>query len=142
MPMMMDTSIPAKHQAHQWSLFLHGAEHIFPPLNAVQTLANVILSVLTYRASGNSTVAAGKFSRLVLAAMCNIGTTAFVLAYMAPLNNKMRACGAELVKEEKGSDAEERYRMLQRKWTRGNNIRAVLMVGAAIAGMSALLTKM
>jgi hypothetical protein len=139
--MMMDTSVPAKHQAHQWSLFLHGAEHIFPPLNAVQTLTNVVLSVLTYRVSGNNNLAAAKFPKLVLAAICNIGTTGFVLAYMAPLNNKMRACGAELGKEKEGSNAEKRYRILQREWTQGNNIRAVLMVGAAVAGMWALLSK-
>ena len=140
-PMMVDASIPAKYQAYQWSLFLHGAEHIFPPLNAIQTLANVILSVLVYRASGSNDGLSAKFPKLVLAAICNIGTTAFVLGYMAPLNNRMRACGAELAKEEKGSDVEKKYRVLQRKWTRGNNIRAVLMVGAAVAGMWALLTK-
>ena len=139
--MMADSSVPAKHQARQWTLFLHGAEHIFPPLNGVQTLANVILSVLAYRTSGSNDVAAAKFPKLALAVACNIGTTVFALGYMAPINNKMRACGAELAKDEKGSDAEEKYRALQKKWAQGNNTRAVLMVGAAVAGMWALLTK-
>jgi hypothetical protein len=139
--MLMDVSVPAKHRAHQWSLFLQSAEHIFPPLNAVQTLANVILSVLVYRASERDEQAAAKLPGLVLAALCNVGTTLFALGYMSPINNKMRACGAELAKGENKSEAESEYRVLQRRWTRGNNIRAVMMIGAAIAGMSALLTR-
>ncbi|KAF2417664.1 hypothetical protein EJ08DRAFT_71204 [Tothia fuscella] len=139
--MMTDASVPVKHQAHQWSLFLHGAEHIFPPLNAVQTLANVVLSVLVYRASGSTDAAAAKFPKLLLAALCNIATTAFVLSYMGPLNNRMRAIGAELAKDEKGSEAEKKYRKMQKKWTQGNNLRAVLMIGAPIAGMWALLSR-
>jgi hypothetical protein len=141
MPMMTDASVPAKYQAQQWSHFLHGAEFIFPLLNGVQTIVNLVLSVLTYRASGNNNVAAAKFPKLALAALFNIGTTTFVLGYMARLNNRMRVCGAELAREEKGSDAVRRYRVLQEEWTRGNNMRAVLMVSAAVAGMWALLTK-
>ncbi|KAF2429114.1 hypothetical protein EJ08DRAFT_662069 [Tothia fuscella] len=103
MPMVSSNTVPAKYQAHQWELYLHGAEHMLPPLNSVQTLANVVLSILVYRAPGNNSVADAKLPKLVLAALFNIATTAFSLGFMVPLNSKMRACGKELNLEEKGS---------------------------------------
>jgi hypothetical protein len=156
MPMLMLPGVPSHHAGHQTAYLLHNSEHFFPPLNAVCTLTNLILTGFAFYYSrgtaasipGTSAhIAAGKFPRVGLAALLNVCTTIWALTIMVPMNKKMAAIAGEMEKGVKDGEAEgqaykkneSELRRLQARWTKLNYGRAMIMVGASLAGFSALL---
>ena len=149
MPMLKLPYVPAHYAGHQTAFLLHESEKFFPPLNALCTLGNVVMTGLTYYFSRDSAVAAEKFPRLAIAAGLSVATTAYALLIMVPLNKKQTALAGELEKAEKNGEVKsEAYtrnatelRRLQTRWTTLNYGRASLMIGSAVAGISALLVR-
>ena len=147
MPMLQVPYVPAHYAGHQTSYLLHNSEKFFPPLNAACTLSNLVMTGLTYYYSSDSALAAAKFPRLAIAAGFSVATTAYALLIMVPLNKKQTALADELEAAEKKGEVkssdysrnERELRRLQTRWTKLNYGRATVMIGAALAGMSALL---
>ena len=152
MPMLKLPYVPAHYAGHQTAYLLHNSEYFFPPLNGIQTLSNVVLTGLAYYYSRSASanipgtsahLAAAKFPRLAIAAALNFATTAWALGIMVPMNKRMAILAKELENSEAGepkyTSAEKELRRLQTRWQKLNYGRACLMVGAALAGVSALL---
>jgi len=159
MPMLMLPGVPSHYAGSQTAYLLHNSEHFFPPLNAICTLSNLILTGFAYyysRGTGASIpgtaahIASSKFPRLALAAVLNLATTAWALTIMVPMNKKMAVHAGEMEKlvkdgEEQGASFkgnESELRRLQTRWTRLNYGRAMIMIGSSLAGFSALLGKL
>jgi len=149
MPMLQLPYVPSHYAGHQTAYLLHNSEHFFPPLNALCTLGNLVMTGLSYYYSGDSITAAAKFPRLAAATGFSLATTAYAIGIMVPLNRKQAALAGELEKAESAGEVksesykrnEAELRRLQTRWTKLNLGRACLMVGAALSGMSALLVK-
>jgi len=154
--MLMLPGVPSHHAGSQTAYLLHNSEHFFPPLNALCTLSNLILTGFAYyysRGTGSSIpgtaahIASGKFPRLALAAVLNLATTAWALTIMVPMNKKMTVHAGEMEKLVKDGDEqsakfkgnESELRRLQTRWSRLNYGRAMIMIGSSLAGFSALL---
>ncbi|TKA61049.1 hypothetical protein B0A49_10952 [Cryomyces minteri] len=143
MPMLMLPDVPTVYAGKQTAYLLHNSEYFFPPLNLACTLSNLILTGIAYYYSPNSPVA----PRLAFATVLNFATTAYALGIMVPMNRRMAVIATELEKsaqrgEEKGASTkanETELRRLQSRWRKLNYGRATIMIGSALAGMSALL---
>lgn len=151
MPMVTDTivKVPVHYTAQQTAYLLHNSEHFFPPLNALCSLANLIMTGTAYYYSKSSPTLAAKFPRLAIAAGLNIATTAWALGIMVPMNKKMGKLSVELTKGvESGDEKEARHKLkerefreLQKTWRFRNYGRAIIMLASAIAGATALIVK-
>lgn len=141
--------VPVHYAAHQGSYLLHNSEHFFPPLNAVCTLGNLVMTIFAYLYSRQSPIAAAKAPRLALATALSVATTAYALLIMVPMNRRQMALAVELEKLDMAGDTkaevyksnEMELRRIQVRWTKMNYGRAVIMLGAAVVGASALLVK-
>lgn len=80
----------------------------------------------------------------------NVATTAWALTIMVPMNKKMTVLAGEMEKEikEEGKGESSKFkgneselRRLQKRWQKLNVGRAMIMVGSALAGFSALLVR-
>lgn len=149
MPMLQQPYVPAHYAGHMTTYLLHNSEHFFPPLNAVCTLSNLIMTGTAYYFSGQSRLAAAKLPRLAIAAGLSVATTAYALGIMVPLNKRQvahaqemeKAAAAGEEKSEKYKTNERELRKLQNTWITMNYGRATIMICSALAGMSALLVK-
>jgi len=149
MPMLMMPNIPTHYAAQQTAYLLHNSEYFFPPLNGVCTLANVLLTSISYYYSSESAVASAKLPRLAIAAATNLMTTAWALGIMVPMNKKMTVLAKELErgvqlgeeKETKQKTREQELRRLQNRWRKLNYGRAAIMIASAAAGISALVVR-
>jgi len=148
MPMLRDVDVPVHYAAAQTAYLLHNSEHFFPPLNALCSLGNLILTGVSYYYSTQGNVEAGnKFPRLAVAFGCNVATTAWALGFMVPMNKRMTALSGELeigVGKGEGKEAGQlgkarEFRALQRRWETWNLGRATIMLASAVAGALALI---
>lgn len=147
--MLQQPYVPAHYAGHMTSYLLHNSEHFFPPLNALCTLGNLIMTGTTYYFSGQSRLAAAKFPRLALATGLSLATTAWAIGIMVPMNKAQTQHATEMEKavaagEEKSDNYkrhERELRRLQQRWTKLNYGRAAIMLASAFVGMSALLVK-
>lgn len=156
--MLQIDKVPVHYSAQQTDYLLHNSEHFFPPLNAICTLGNLIVTGITFyysRGSGSSSiafdntarVASAKLPRQAIAFALSVATTAYALGIMVPMNRKMQAIAGEMEKaaqrgEEKSSEMQKKaldLKGLQNRWMTLNYGRALVMIGASLAGMSALL---
>jgi Domain of unknown function (DUF1772) len=117
-----------------------GSEHFFPPLNAACTLSNLLMTIITYLNRNSHAVAAAKLPYLCMATAANIATTAYALLIMVPMNRKQQAL-AENLKEKENANDERELRRLQKKWSRLNYGRAMIMIAGSVAGMMGLLVQ-
>ncbi|GAB7350185.1 hypothetical protein MBLNU459_g0847t2 [Dothideomycetes sp. NU459] len=151
MPMVTDTivNVPVHYTAQQTAYLLHNSEHFFPPLNALCSLANLIMTGTAYYYSKESPTLAAKLPRLAIAAGLNIATTAWALGIMVPMNKRMGVLSTELTrgvqsgeeKEARHKLKERQFRELQKTWRFRNYGRAIIMLASAIAGATALVVK-
>ncbi|KAK4988184.1 hypothetical protein LTR66_003401 [Elasticomyces elasticus] len=148
MPMLMLPQIPVQYAGTQTAYLLQKSEYFFPPLNGVCTLSNLVLMGTAYLYSSDSAVAAAKLPRLATAFVLNLATTAWALTIMVPMNKRMGVLAGQMEKKvkEDGQGAvvkteESELRRLQARWRKLNYGRATIMIGSAIAGMSALLVR-
>lgn len=122
--MLENPSIPAIHRAKQVQQFLHTAEHIFPPVNALSTASNLALTLTAYLKGdalhGHAAVLGARFVPLAVALGFNAATTVYTLVFMVPKNNRLRELAVEL---EKGGDGEKllvverEFQEMQASWT-------------------------
>jgi hypothetical protein len=152
MPALTDhvVNVPIHHTAQQTAYLLHNSEHFFPPLNALCSLSNLILTSTAYLRSRNGNlVAEAKFPILATAFGLNVATTAWALLIQVPMNKRMTKL-AEILKAgvANGTDkdsrqkaAEKEFRDLQLRWRKLNYGRAAIMIASAIAGALALVAK-
>lgn len=151
MPTISDdvVNVPVHYTAQQTAYLLHNSEHFFPPLNALCTLTNLILTGTSYYNRDSSPLLAAKLPRLALAAALNVATTAWALGIMVPMNKRMTVLAAQLKdgaakgqeKESRHKSVEHEFRALQKKWMKLNYGRAIIMIASAVAGASALVAK-
>lgn len=149
MPMLMLPNIPTHYAAQQTAYLLHNSEYFFPPLNGVCTLANVLMTSISYYYSSESAIASAKLPKLAVAAAANLATTAWALGIMVPMNKKMTVLAGELKRgAEMGEDKEPlqkqketELRSLQNRWRNLNYGRAAIMIASAAAGVSALVAR-
>ncbi|KAJ8606955.1 hypothetical protein MRB53_040620 [Persea americana] len=142
MPMLRLPTTPATFASQETAYLLHNSEYFFPSLNMACTLSNLLLTYVSWSNSSVSEVSAKKLPLLGLAAVCNVLTTAYALGIMVPMNKRMTALSKEmggLGEKAKGGVAEREFRGLQARWAKLNYGRASLMVGAAVAGMTAIM---
>jgi len=148
MPMLQEkvVDVPLHYSSRQVAYLLHDSEKFFPPLNALCTLSNLILAGTAYY-NRNSPIMAIKWPRLAIAFGLNMATTVYALAIMVPNNVKMTKLSKEMNEAVAKGDAGEpankqkemQFRQIQQKWMRLNLGRAACMLGAAVAGISALM---
>ncbi|CAD0112498.1 unnamed protein product, partial [Aureobasidium uvarum] len=152
MPTVTDhvVGVPIHYTAQQTAYLLHNSEHFFPPLNALCSLSNLILTSTAFlRARDGNLIAEAKFPKLAAAFGLNVATTAWALLIQVPMNKRMTRL-AEILKAgvANGTDkdsrqkaAETEFRELQLKWRKLNYGRAAIMIASAIAGALALVAK-
>ncbi|TIA34637.1 hypothetical protein D6C79_08706 [Aureobasidium pullulans] len=152
MPTVTDhvVGVPIHYTAQQTAYLLHNSEHFFPPLNALCSLSNLILTSTAFlRARDGNLIAEAKFPKLAAAFGLNVATTAWALLIQVPMNKRMSRL-AEILKEgvangtEKDSRqkaAEKEFRDLQLRWRKLNYGRAAIMIASAVAGALALVAK-
>jgi Domain of unknown function (DUF1772) len=116
------------------------SEFYFPPLNAACALSNLMMSIVAYLHSGSDSIAAAKLPYLCTATAANIATTAWAMLIMVPMNRQLVAIAGRL-KEKENEFEEKELRRLQKKWSRLNYGRALIMIGGSVAGMMALLVQ-
>ncbi|KAG9943101.1 hypothetical protein KCU85_g8933, partial [Aureobasidium melanogenum] len=152
MPTVTDhvVGVPVHYTAQQTAYLLHNSEHFFPPLNALCSLSNLILTGTAFlRARDGNLIAEAKFPKLAAAFGLNIATTAWALLIQVPMNKRMTKL-AEILKAgvANGTDkdsrqkaAETEFRELQLRWRKLNYGRAAIMIASAVAGALALVAK-
>jgi len=152
MPTVTDhvVGVPIHYTAQQTAYLLHNSEHFFPPLNALCSLSNLILTSTAFlRARDGNLIAEAKFPKLAAAFGLNVATTAWALLIQVPMNKRMSRL-AEILKEgvangtEKDSRqkaAEKEFRDLQLRWRKLNYGRAAIMIASAVAGALALVAE-
>lgn len=151
MPTISDdvVNVPIHYTAQQTAYLLHNSEHFFPPLNALCSLANIILAGTTYYNRDSSPLLAAKFPRLAIAAALNVATTAWALGIMVPMNKRMAVLAGQLKdgvakgqeKDTRHKLVEREFRGLQKRWMKLNYGRAAIMIASAIVGATALVAK-
>lgn len=114
------------------------SEYFFPPLNAACTLSNLLTAIIAYLNRDIHSVAAAKLPYLSIATAANIATTAYALLIMVPMNRKQAAI-ADNLKHRENENEEKELRRLQKRWSRLNYGRAMIMVAGSVAGMLGLL---
>ncbi|KAI4771427.1 hypothetical protein E4T52_13565 [Aureobasidium sp. EXF-3400] len=152
MPTVTDhvVGVPVHYTAQQTAYLLHNSEHFFPPLNALCSLSNLILTGTAFlRARDGNLIAEAKFPKLATAFGLNIATTAWALLIQVPMNKRMSKL-AEILKAgvANGTDKDSRqkaaateFRELQLRWRKLNYGRAAIMIASAVAGALALVAK-
>ncbi|KAI5203462.1 hypothetical protein E4T42_09476 [Aureobasidium subglaciale] len=152
MPTLTDTTVnvPIHHTAQQTSYLLHNSEHFFPPLNALCSVSNLILTSTAFlKSRDGNLIAEAKFPKLAAAFGLNVATTAWALLIQVPMNKRMSrlaeilnegvAAGKERDSRQKA--AEKEFRDLQVRWARLNYGRAAIMIASAVASALALVSK-
>ena len=152
MPTITDhvVGVPIHYTAQQTAYLLHNSEHFFPPLNALCSLSNLILTGTAYlRARDGSAIAEAKFPRLAAATALNIATTAWALLIQVPINKRLAKLADTLKagvangtdKDSRQKAAETEFRNLQQRWRKLNYGRAAIMIASAVVGALALVAK-
>lgn len=152
MPTVTDhvVGVPLHYTAQQVAYLLHNSEHFFPPLNALCSLSNLILTGTAYlNARNGNLVAEAKFPRLAAATALNIATTAWALLIQVPINKRLakladtlkagHAAGKDTESRQKAAEVE--FRNLQQRWRKLNYGRAAIMIASAVAGAMALIAR-
>jgi hypothetical protein len=116
MPMLELPDVPAIYAGKQVRWLLHWSEIIFPKINAVGTVPNLLLAVTCFLKRHDSRVAALKWPVLAAAFACNVGATAWTLVIMSPINNGMRKFSQAVEDRPDDERAEKEFRRLQKKW--------------------------
>jgi hypothetical protein len=152
MPTLTDSTVnvPIHFTAQQTAYLLHNSEKFFPPLNALCSLSNLILTSTAFlNARNGNVIAQAKLTKLAIALGLNIATTAWALMIQVPMNKRMSRL-AEILKagvangtdkEGRQKAAEKEFRDLQIKWRKLNYGRAAIMLASAVAGALALVAK-
>ncbi|KAK5109626.1 hypothetical protein LTR62_006863 [Meristemomyces frigidus] len=135
MPMLQIPSIPAVHAGTATHYLLSHSEHFFPPVNALCTLSNLILTITAYLNRDSSRAAAEKLPYCAASFGLSIATTAYALLIMVPMNKRMGLMAKNLEGNASDEKSEKELRRLQQRWTKLNYGRASLMIGAAVIGM-------
>jgi len=117
MPVLRHPDIPAVHTGTLVTYLLHKSEIIFPKLNAVGTLGNLVMVVAIY-INRNSASPAIKAALPYIAASLalSIGVTVYALTVMVPINTAMKNAAKVLKENPKDGDAEKTLRTNQEKW--------------------------
>ena len=82
--------VPAVYAGRQVRWLLHWSEVIFPKINAIGTIPNLLLAVTCFVKRNENYVASVKWPTLAGAFLCNVGATVWTLVIMSPINNGMR----------------------------------------------------
>lgn len=90
--------------------------------------------------NSHSAAANAKLPYLCMATAANIATTAYALLIMVPMNRRQAAI-AERLKDRMNENDEKELRSLQKKWSRLNYGRAMIMIAGSVAGMMGLLVQ-
>lgn len=116
MPMLELADVPALYAGRQVRWLLHWSEVIFPKINAMGTVPNLLLAVACFFKRNESKIAGVKWPVLAGAFLCNIGATAWTLIIMSPINNGMRRESQKVEDNPDDKTAEREFRRLQAKW--------------------------
>lgn len=138
--MLQLPQVPVKYAGQQTAYLLHNSEKFFPPLNAVCTLSNLVMTVTAYLNKDTNSIAAAKLPYLGISFACNMATTAYAIFIMVPMNKKQTAL-AEDLKITENETKEKELRSLQKRWQTLNYGRATVMIIGSVIGMMGLLVK-
>lgn len=75
MPMLELPSVPAVYAGKQVNFLLERSELVFPKINALGTIPNLVLAVICFRRRHESFAASEKWPWLAAAFACNVGAT-------------------------------------------------------------------
>lgn len=108
--------IPAVYLGRQARFLLATSEAVYPKVNAVGEIPNLILTIVAFRSRGVSKAAAAKWPFLAAALACNLATTFWALFVMSPINNEVRKQTKKLEEDKTDKEAEMKYRDAVTKW--------------------------
>lgn len=95
---------------------LHRSEIIFPPVNAISTISNLVMVIAVYldRKKGRDTAA--KLPWLAASFALSLGVTIYTLTVMVPINNALKENAKKLDKDPEDEQARKGFREAQATW--------------------------
>lgn len=139
MPVLRNENVPAHHASTLVTHLLHVSEIVFPPLNAVGTVGNLVILSGTFAQKGKITPElAAKLPYIAASFGFSVAVTVYALTVMVPINTTMKNMAARLRKDEGDKEAARTFREFQLKWQGFNMGRGSLMLAASIASVIAL----
>ncbi|KAF2161168.1 hypothetical protein M409DRAFT_59425 [Zasmidium cellare ATCC 36951] len=116
MPMLELPDVPALYAGRQLRWLLHKSDGIFPRINAIGTVSNLVLAVMCFLKRNESQIAGVKWPVLAGAFLSNVGATLWTFAFMIPRNNGMRKFSQKVEENPDDKVAEKELRRLQAEW--------------------------
>lgn len=108
--------VPALYAGRQIRYMLQRADGIYPRVNAIGTVSNLVLAVMCFLKRNESPIAGVKWPYLAAAFLANMGTTVYTFAFMVPRNNGMRKFSQKLEENPDDKMAEREFRRIQGEW--------------------------
>lgn len=115
-PMTELADVPALYAGRQIRFLLTKSDGIYPRVNAIGTVSNLVLAVMCFLKRNESPIAGVKWPILAGAFLANMGTTAYTFAFMVPRNNGMRKFSQKLEENPDDKMAEREFRRIQGEW--------------------------
>jgi hypothetical protein len=117
MPVLRNPNVPAHHASTLVTHLLHLSEVIFPKLNAIGTLGNLIMSVAIYlKRNEVSPEIYAKLPYTLGSFGLSVAVTIYALTVMVPINTTMKNMAKRLAKDENDKEAAATFREYQEKW--------------------------
>lgn len=116
MPMLELPDVPALYAGRQLRWLLHKSDGIFPRINAIGTVSNLVLTVMCFLKRNESQIAGVKWPVLAGAFLSNVGATLWTFAFMIPRNSGMRKFSQKVEENRDDKVAEKELRRLQAEW--------------------------
>ncbi|KAK4506154.1 hypothetical protein PRZ48_004119 [Zasmidium cellare] len=135
MPMLELPSVPALYAGRQLRWLLDASDKIFPRINGIGTISNLVLAVTCFLKRNESPIAGAKWPILAGAFLSNVGATLWTFAFMIPRNNGMRTFAKKVEESPEDKEAERELRRLQGEWRAYAYGRAAIMLAASVFGV-------
>lgn len=114
--MLALADVPALYAGRQIRFMLNASDSIYPRVNAIGTVSNLVLAVMCFLKRNETPIAGVKWPILAGAFLANLGTTVYTFAFMVPRNNGMRNFSKKLEENPDDKMAQRELRRIQDEW--------------------------
>lgn len=117
MPVLRNPNVPAHHASTLVTHLLHLSEVIFPKLNAIGTIGNLIMTIdLFLKRNELSSSEEAKLPYVAVSFALSVGVTIYALTVMVPINTTMKNMAERLRRDEGDKEAAATFREYQERW--------------------------
>jgi len=140
MPVLRLKEVGDKEASALVTELLRLSEIIFPKLNAISTVGNLIMTAtLLWNRGSLDSILRAKFPYIAASFGLSVGVTIYALTVMVPINESMKSMAKKLKADPENKEAGEIFRMRQGQWQTWNMGRGSLMLVGSIISMVGIL---